>query len=89
MRKSETLNTLNRDVGNDDFHNVVETRDIISRVKPDLLSRLRSVADNPVFCTFFKLHFSKKINIFHFFAVLFTHSTNVKKYTFKISTKYM
>ena len=42
--KSGSLNTENRDVGSDNFHNTVDTRDIISRVKPGLLSRLRSMA---------------------------------------------
>ena len=34
----------NRDVGSGDVNNTVDTREIISRVKPDLLSRLKSVA---------------------------------------------
>ena len=42
--KVGSLNTGNRDVGSDDVNNTVDTREIISRVKPDLLSRLRSVA---------------------------------------------
>ena len=42
--KVGSLNMVNRDVGSDDIDNTVDTRDIISRVKPDLLSRLRSVA---------------------------------------------
>ena len=43
-KKFGSLNTVNRDVGSDDINNTVDTRDIISRVKPDLLSRLKSVA---------------------------------------------
>ena len=42
--KVGSLNTGNRDVGSDDVNNAVDTREIISRVKPDLLSRLKSVA---------------------------------------------
>ena len=42
--KVGNLNTGNRDVGSDDVNNAVDTREIISRVKPDLLSRLKSVA---------------------------------------------
>ena len=42
--KVGSLNTGNRDVSNDDVNNTVDTRKIISRVKPDLLSRLKSVA---------------------------------------------
>ena len=42
--KVRSLNTLNRDVGSDDVNNGVETRKIISCIKPDLLSRLKSVA---------------------------------------------
>ena len=38
------LNTGSCDVGNDDVNKAVYTREIISRVKPDLLSRLKSVA---------------------------------------------
>ena len=34
----------NRDVGNDDINEAVDTHEIISRVKPHLLSRLKSVA---------------------------------------------
>ena len=34
----------NRDVGSDDINQAVEMRDIILRVKPNLLSRLKSVA---------------------------------------------
>ena len=43
--KVKSLNTVNRDIGSDDLHHTVDTRDIISRVKIDLLSRLRPVAD--------------------------------------------
>ena len=42
--KVKSLNTVNRDIGSDDLHHTVDTRDIISRVKPYLLSRLKSVA---------------------------------------------
>ena len=42
--KSGGLNMINRDIGSDDINNTVDTRDIILRVKPDLLSRLNSVA---------------------------------------------
>ena len=42
--KSGSLNTGNRDVGSDDVDNAVDTREIILRVKPDLLSRLKLVA---------------------------------------------
>ena len=42
--KFGSLNTVNRDVHSDNFQNAVDTRNIISRVKPDLLSRLRLVA---------------------------------------------
>ena len=42
--KVGSLNTGNRDVGSDDINRAVDTREIISRVKPDLLSRLKSVA---------------------------------------------
>ena len=42
--KAGSLNTGNRDVGRDDIKQVVDTREIIARVKPDLLSRLKSVA---------------------------------------------
>ena len=42
--KVGSLNTGNHDVGSDDINNAVDTREIISRVKPDLLSRLKSVA---------------------------------------------
>ena len=42
--KVGSLNTGNRDVGSDDVNNAIDTREIISRVKPDLLSRLKSVA---------------------------------------------
>ena len=33
-----SLNTVNCDIGSDDFHNTVDMCDIISCVKPDLLS---------------------------------------------------
>ena len=36
--KGGSLNTVNHDVGSDDFHNAVDMCNIISRVKPDLLS---------------------------------------------------
>ena len=42
--KVGSLNTVKRDVGSDDVNNTVGMRDIISRVKPYLLSRLKSVA---------------------------------------------
>ena len=42
--KVGSLNTVNRDVGSDDIKQVVDTHEIITRVKPDLLSRLKSVA---------------------------------------------
>ena len=42
--KVGSLNTGNRDVVSDDVNNTVDTREIISRLKPDLLSRLKSVA---------------------------------------------
>ena len=42
--KVGSLNTGNRDVGKDDVNNAVDTREIILRVKSDLLSRLKSVA---------------------------------------------
>ena len=32
------LNTVNHDLGSDEFHNAVDMRNIISRVKLDLLS---------------------------------------------------
>ena len=38
------LNTGNRDVCSGNIIQAVDTREIISRVKPDLLSRLKSVA---------------------------------------------
>ena len=38
------LNIINRDVGSDDVNNAIDTREIILRVKLDLLSRLKSVA---------------------------------------------
>ena len=43
-KKSGSLNAVNRDVGSDDINNTVDTCDKISRVKPDLLSQLKSVA---------------------------------------------
>ena len=42
--KVGSLNMVNRDVGSDDINQAVDTREIISHVKPDLLSRLKSVA---------------------------------------------
>ena len=42
--KVVSLNTGNRDVGSDEVNSGVDTREIISRVKQDLLSRLKSVA---------------------------------------------
>ena len=42
--KVGSLNTGNRDIGSDDVNKAVDTCEIISRVKPDLLSRLKSVA---------------------------------------------
>ena len=42
--KVGSLNTGNSDVGSDDINQAVDTREIISHVKPDLLSRLKSVA---------------------------------------------
>ena len=42
--KVGSLNTGNRELGSDNVNNAVDTRDIISRVKPDLLSQLKSVA---------------------------------------------
>ena len=42
--KVGSLNTGNRDVGSDDIKQAVDTRETIARVKPDLLSRLKSVA---------------------------------------------
>ena len=42
--KVVSLNTGNRDIGSDDVNKSVDTREIIPRVKPDLLSRLKSVA---------------------------------------------
>ena len=42
--KFGSLNTDNRDVGSDNANKAVDMREIISRVKPDLLSRLKSVA---------------------------------------------
>ena len=38
------LNTGNCDIGSDDVNNTVDTREIILRVKSDLLSGLKSVA---------------------------------------------
>ena len=38
------LNTVNCDVSTDNIFNTVDTRGIISRVKPDFLSQLKSVA---------------------------------------------
>ena len=43
-KKIGSLNMGNRDVGSDDINQAVEMRDIILRVKPNLLSRLKSVA---------------------------------------------
>ena len=43
-KKVESLNTVNRDVGSDDINNTVDTHNIILCVKPDLLSRPKSVA---------------------------------------------
>ena len=42
--KVGSLNTGNLDVGSDNIKQAVDTREIIARVKPDLLSRLKSVA---------------------------------------------
>ena len=42
--KVGSLNTGNRDVGSDDGNNTVDTREIIPRLKPELLIRLKSVA---------------------------------------------
>ena len=42
--KVGSLNTGNRDVGSDDINQAVDTREMILRVKPDLLSRLKLVA---------------------------------------------
>ena len=42
--KFGSLFTGNRDVGSDNINQDVDTREIISCVKPDLLSRLKSVA---------------------------------------------
>ena len=39
-----SLNTGNYDVGSDDINQNLDTREMISRVKPDLLIRLKSVA---------------------------------------------
>ena len=43
-KKFVSLNTVTRDVGSNGVNNTVDMRDIISRVKPDLLSQLKSVA---------------------------------------------
>ena len=42
--KVTSLNMGNRDVGSDNIKQAVDTRKIIAQVKPDLLSRLKSVA---------------------------------------------
>ena len=42
--KVGSLNTVHCDVGSDNINNTVDTRNIILRVKPDLLSQLKSVA---------------------------------------------
>ena len=42
--KVGSLNMVNRDVGSDNVRHTVDTRDIVLRMKPDLLSQLRSVA---------------------------------------------
>ena len=42
--KVGSLNMGNHDVGSDDVNKTLDMREIISRVKPDLLSRLKSVA---------------------------------------------
>ena len=42
--KIGSLNMVNCDVCINEFHNDEDIRDIILRVKPDLMSRLRSVA---------------------------------------------
>ena len=42
--KVGSLNTGNRDLGSDDVNKALDTREIIPQVKPDLLSRLKSVA---------------------------------------------
>ena len=41
--KVTSLNMGNRDVGSDDINQDVDTREIISNVKSDVLSRLNSV----------------------------------------------
>ena len=41
--KVRSLNTVNCDVGSDDIKQAVDTRKIIARMKPDLLSGLKSV----------------------------------------------
>ena len=43
-KKVGCLNMGNRDIGSDDINQAVDTREIISRAKPDLLSRLKSAA---------------------------------------------
>ena len=42
--KVGSLNTGNRDIVSEDINNSVDTRKIFLRVKPDLLSGLKSVA---------------------------------------------
>ena len=42
--KVGSLNTVNRGIGSDEVHHTVDTRNIVSRVKPELLSILSSVA---------------------------------------------
>ena len=42
--KCGILNTGNSDAGSDNVNNAVNMREIILRVKPDLLSQLKSVA---------------------------------------------
>ena len=37
-KKVGSLNTVNRDIGSDEINNTVDMCNIISRVKPDLLS---------------------------------------------------
>ena len=43
-KKSGSLNTVNCDIGSEEINNTVDTRGRILRVKPDLLSQLKSVA---------------------------------------------
>ena len=43
-KKIGSLNTVNWGVDSDNINNTVDKRNIISHVKPDLLSRLKSVA---------------------------------------------